>query len=646
MRRFLSSARRPEILILDPRETRLIRNRTRARAPRSSPAPEDTEELQKLLIRSTTPRRDQVLKKRKKPTEPLTLEAIDALRPAASVLSRARAQQLKNELSHSFTRFQLLSYLKNQGMKASMTVKPRLIEQIIGRAWSLRASSDVSSDEDVIVHNSFELSKRDFVLLLGKNGRIVRKWTKSGAKIAVQPDRRQVLVDSTKSTYNWILASLSEVQESIKVVEIDMTEYFTLYQPSEQEMTAIQRLTDTYFVLKDTHLQIYGLEKGDAFTAKRLLISLVPDVGNFKPCFWLYDSNEENLPNYIFRPFSDNYALSWAERQAEWSRWEVVRSRQGTNLSTPHFALLEPPRFDSRSTDERTLLQEDLGKTLLKKLMSERRKSGCLTLTATVGFILHAAGSSHLPSVGMRKTFTTEVPWIAKLAGTLPLYGRDVAQERPLAGWDLLLAQQKMKSQKNELPPAKNDLRPKQTFTSKKRDFDSQNASLVQIKMTPNPGEALVKIPPIEIWAPVVRDKLVVSEARAVRVPQESSAYISLPQHAADLKVTLASTDVVDESLEAYLRKIEVGNHTFVPGTVVINGVEYQYSSLTYVTQAELDLGGTMFQLLEVEGGKLGGHHMEASFVLHFDDSAEFDEERGSKIVRQAVDLLTALGQN
>lgn len=645
MRRFLSTVRRPDILILDPRETKLLRNRSRVRAPRSSPAPEDTEELQKFLIRSTVQRPEKSFKKNKPSVEPLALEAIDALRPVASVLSRARSQQLKNELSHSFTRSQLLSYLKSHGVRSSMTVKSKLIDQIIARGWNLRVSADVNSDEDMIFHNSFDLSKRDFVLLLGKNGRIVREWTKSGAKIAVQPDTRQVLVDSTKATYNWILASLSEIQESIRMVEMDMTEFMKLKQPSDQEMSAIQRLTDTYFTFKDTHLQIYALEKSDAYIARRLLISLIPDVGNFKPCTWLYDVQEGNIPSYTFRPFSDNYALSWAERDTKWSRWEAIRSREPVKFSPSKHALLESPIFSTSTNSEDPLLWQNLAESLVKKLVAGHPKSSSLTLTATAGFILHSAASSLLPSAGMPKTFTTDIPWIAKLAGTLPLYGKDVAQEKPLAGWDLLLAHQKMKEEKNEVTPKSDALSVKQAFTAKKKDFAPLNTQLVQIKLVPEPGDAMVMNPPVEIWAPTNRGKINVEEAKIIRVPQEASSFISLPQHSADLKITLASTESVSQPLEQYLRKIEVGSHTYVPDSVSIEGVNYRYLSLAYVTQTELDFGGTMLQLLEIEGGKLGGHRIEANFVLHAEDSAEFNEMQGSKIVNQAVDLLTVLGE-
>lgn len=628
--RFMSS----KFLILDQRESGILPRRRRqqntVKARSSKIVMAEAHELDRQL------QADQLKASSKSTSMLLDIVAnqLQKQKPSSKSVSPKQYRQVSNQLKKGYTKQQLLYYLNSQNLHCSpSTRKSQLIQKILDDLWKLQKSlEDVAGS--ALVEKTIQLTDRLLFLLSIQSGRLIRTWTRSGARVWLLPGERELLVRASQETYDWIVASLHNMEENLALDRTDLTNYRASTELDWNTLSLIQRLSEVFFVLEDgldsESLISYAQQKQNIGLARQLLVSMVA-LPNWTSKSFLYDVSPSNLPNCQFSSFGDSGTMDWNEQFKQWSRWEKVKARNPIELAPAVLRPLNKISFgdaegslDSVSTPE---------KAITEVVASKLQQSGPYTLnsiTATFGFLLHQTqGNTVLPNVAMPKTFATNIPLVSKVIGDLPLHDADITVDESGAMetsptpeveskqqdlWDLILG-------------AKDDQ--DKTFTSKRQDLAASAANMLQIRLIPDPfqeGELHHKYPPVEIWTEVGFKSVLVENSRVVKVPHEDDIFVSLPSSMSDLKFSVTNTSDIEISpaIEKFLNACAVsptGAVRYTPSTVdlEIDGevVRYHLRAVNYRTQIELNYKGSMVQLSLVDGGKLSGRRIDATLVLH-----------------------------
>lgn len=625
-----------------------------------------------------------------KNAEPV-VSAIHSHRPESLGITELRFNSIKNELVKGFKKAHLEDYCRANNVGTSLykkLTKPNLAQFIMANVWKRFIRNPSSQQEgSVLTENILDLSEQELVLVLGGNGRLLREWSKSGARIAISPYHSQIIVTSTQETFDWISASLSHFLESVKSSEFNIAELKTMADPVRfpEYLATIQKLTDTYFrglnddsASSDT-LIIYSAGKyrnTNANVAKRLMIHLIQPalVKAWKPSAWWFNTDPESQETSTFQSFDDSDSLEWMERMRKWSRWETLKIKPSLNelkqekkvvykldsLHAPEFASAEA----NHSTETSLSAQlEHIVHKLVEKHPVKNSLNGenvSATLTVTPGFVLHEhVEKSALPHVGIPKTFTSNIPFVANFASTLPLYSKDTRHEDMV---EELTKEKAVKSNNSSEPDLWADIlnlgshideSGGKVFANRRKDLDLQsNLRLIQMKFVPDPRNgSATEFPPVEAWAELPpfgasHNSLLTKIPRVVAVPIEASSYISLPNFKSDLKFTFAHTYPIEISSEVedyFMRKCRFGRvgPIDIKPEIEFNFGDrkepYLYHSSAYVTLAELDFRNHLLQLSQVEGGKLGGRKVEASIIEHSQDAKEFEVTLAAKKTVQNI---------
>lgn len=629
-----------------------------------------------------------------KNVEPV-VSAIHSQRPESLGITGPRFHHIKSELVKGFKKAHLQDYCRANNVGSPLfnrLTKPNLAQFIMANVWKCFIRNPNSDEEgSFLKENILDLSEQELVLVLGGNGRLLREWSKSGARIAISPFQSQIIVSSTQETFDWISASLSHFLESVKSSEINIAELKTLADTSRfpEYLAAIQQLTDTYFrgfnddsASSDT-LIIYSAGKyreTNANVAKRLMIHLIQPalVKSWRPSAWWFNTDSEAQKAGTFQSFDDSDSLEWMERMRKWSRWEMVKTKSSSHTSTGEkeavykLGSLHAPEF--AATGAANLNEEASLSTQLERIAhklvednpiqpSFNAEKVSATLTVTPGFVLHEhEEKSVIPHAGTPKTFSSNIPFVANFASTLPLYSKDTRHDDSIG--------EPEEPKKDKAVPASTtsekdlwadilnlgshvDESGGKVFASRRKDLDLQsNLRLIQMKFVPDPQHGLAtEFPPVEAWAElppfgVANNSLLTEVPRVVAVPVEASSYISLPNFKSDLKFTFAHTFPIEISAEIeeyFLKRCRfgrVGPIDVKPELAFQIGdrkVPYLYHSSAYVTLAELEFRNHLLQLSQVEGGKLGGRKVEASIIEHCADATQFDATSAAKVSVQNI---------
>lgn len=627
--RFMSS----KFLILDPRESGILPRRRRqqntVKARSSKIVMAEAHELDRQL------QADQLTASASKETSSLLDMVVSQLqkqKPSLRSVSPKQYRQLSNQLKKGYTKQQLHYYLNSQNLHASPSArKSQLIQKILDEVWKLDKNLEDAAGS-ALVEKNILLTDRLLFLLSIQSGRLIRTWTRSGARVWLLPGERELLVRASQETYNWIVASLHNMEENLAVDRTDLTHFRASTELDWSTVGLIQRLSEVFFVLEDgldsESLISYAQQKQNIDLARQLLVNMVP-LPNWTSRSFLYDISPDNLQKCQFSNFGDSGTLDWNEQFKQWSRWEKVKCREPIKLTPSVLRPLNKISFGDEVEESQLSSEKAIAETMSSKLQLTGPDS-LNTITATFGYLLHQTkGNTVLPNVSMPKTFATNIPLVSKVIGDLPLYDADVAvgesdpvevsaspevQSKQQDLWDLILG-------------AKDDQG--KTFTSKRQDLATSAANMLQIKLIPNPfqeGELHHKYPPVEIWTEVGFKSVRAENARAVGVAREDDILVSLPNGMSDLKFSVTNTTDIEisPSIEKFLHACAVspsGAVRYIPSTVdlEIDGavVNYHLHSVNSRTQIELNYKGSMVQLALVDGGKLSGRRIDATLVLH-----------------------------
>lgn len=592
---------------------------------------------------------DELVSKVDKPFSPdLMNEQISAEKPNDSTISPQRYALLTESLNRGYTKKQLQQYLKNFQLVPLHNKKSSIIEKIINDYWKIKKDETLYG-QDNFVENVIELNERDFVLALSHNGQLLREWTKRGAKISVFAPKRQIVVRSTVSTYNWILATLSRMENDIYVNVLELNYFNRVQTLTPAIRSLVQQMSNTYFKLSDDgrSITVYSHNKNDILKVRRLFTHFV-DLSRWRSHHYYYDCNQENYPLCSFSEVNDTDAFSWTQRSTPWFRWEKIR-KKNENISFGPYEVQESGHhyFSGDLAPKTTVSMEQF---IHAKLCDSFKKApqGAITLSASPGLLLHE-NFQGLPSSAAQRIFLTNTPHVPNVCGELPFWSDD-----------LEISEDMSEFKPCDLPKSSGDDCPKSTdktgFLNATSDLDEydnnicSNTQYLQLRLIPSPyaaGEPPLceEYPPIEIWCELPAFvsnrgvKVSAEGATVVVVPFEECHTVSLPSLNADIRFSVTSFRVLDISsrTRSYIESCVV-NRTgpiWIPPTLNLEidkqEVNYIYHSSSFVTQSNLKYKSQLLQFSLVEGGIYGGRQLMASHILHFarghDDINESDVE-------------------
>ncbi|GMM50561.1 hypothetical protein DASB73_015190 [Starmerella bacillaris] len=603
--RCFSSEMDPRLVILNPKEAGLYRKKFRKQTgiwslnSNTEPATWDLNEDNVNPVLSPAS----------------VVAAIEQQKPLQSNLTYSSRRKLYDSLLSGFKKDNLSDYLLQSNTKPpgfSKFTKKDLVNFILTDVWKCTEIEDNISQ----IENSIDLSERDFVLTLGGGGKLLREFSKNGAKISLWPAKLKIIVKSSEPTFEWIQAKLNQFLETMKVTSIDTSQLSLNLNNLKPQLSAIQQITDSYFQIVNDSLICYTAGShalSNNRLAKRMLYSLASRDQKWRPTSYYYNANVDSQYDSILRWFGDLESLEWDQKLVKWSRLENSRTKQGddNNVETDESVLLKPlddPQFEAASKIEPSSLTKQLTQ-ITGSMMGTLEEGVSRTFTCTFGYLLQQTKEELLPNAGMPKIFVTNIPNVVKVAGTLAHYDFDVEMDLDLESEIMGLGEIQDDS-----------TNPGEIYTTRRKDekYDSI-PNLRHFKFIADPQLADAEnYPPIEAWVTQNEDDGL--DISMLALAQEKNACISLPSRSADLKFSVTDSITMDpsESNIEFFEKCHKRNYKDVDRAIVVNWqgkiVRYVCLGCYYVNVNEFRWAGQKLQLSR-SSGQLKPSSIDATLV-------------------------------
>lgn len=165
--------------------------------------------------------------------------------------------------------------------------------------------------DDLLVQNSYKLSKSDLFLLLSENGYILQYLSRVGAKISFDPTEDKIIFVGTASQVNNAEINLTSILNNSHREQINLAAIKKLFleKYNEFSLNTIGRNTEVYFNhLQNDDYELITLNANQIKRSKRLLL-------------WLLNYNQHlkenilvNTTDATFIPFKDDDSLAWNNR--------------------------------------------------------------------------------------------------------------------------------------------------------------------------------------------------------------------------------------------------------------------------------------------------------------------------------------------
>ncbi|KAK9245007.1 mitochondrial inner-membrane-bound regulator-domain-containing protein [Lipomyces tetrasporus] len=278
------------------------------------------------------------------------VESINELRPSSNVMSEKRYAQTKQILNGAFNRDQLVKYAKLHGDRESS--KAAAIKFIMDKVWQLRISGTVRRDLLTERVHYFK-ERRELVLMLSKDAKLPREWSKLGAEVVISPSNLTLVVRATEEIAHIVISKLEHVLRNIIDVTVDLS---CLSHESNATIDAIplgviSRLTSSAVdVIDRTTLRISSLTASRIDVARRLVI-LSLNLYRRERQKLLYRAGSLVLGDTTFSRVHEDESLPWDFRSSQWTRWRSVKLRPYIdNSRTVSEFVLEYPMHISRES--------------------------------------------------------------------------------------------------------------------------------------------------------------------------------------------------------------------------------------------------------------------------------------------------------
>ncbi|KAK9372494.1 mitochondrial inner-membrane-bound regulator-domain-containing protein [Lipomyces chichibuensis] len=276
------------------------------------------------------------------------VESINELQPKAKDMSEERYVQTKQILNGAFNREQLVKYARLHGGRTSS--KAAAIKFIMNNVWQLQISGTVRRDL-LTERVHYFTERRELVLLLSRDAKLPREWSKLGAEVVINPSNLTLVVRATEEIAHIIISKLEHVLKNIIDVRIDLS--CLSHAPSatidDIRLGMISRLTSSAVdVIDRTTLRISSLTMSRIDVARRLVILSLNLYGHERQTL-LYHAGSLVLGDTTFYRVHEDESLPWQFRSSQWTRWRSVKRRPYIdNSATVSEFMLEYPMIISR----------------------------------------------------------------------------------------------------------------------------------------------------------------------------------------------------------------------------------------------------------------------------------------------------------
>lgn len=686
-----------QFIILDPKKSHLVPRQQRRRRGDGQSKEIVTQDLLKYDSQARFGEK----------FEPLSaiFEKIDTAKPKNQVISKKKFQQLSNDLSKAYLKSQLQEYVAERaGISTKTKTKRACIKYILEEYWKLTISSDIEESSDVIVEKSIKLTKQEMFMVVSRNGRLPRIWTKAGARITISGQNQEIIVCSTADTFDWILASLHRFLRGMRSETIDLKPINALCPVNSLPLSHIQRFSDTFIDLDDENdgsMKLSARSLDSIEHAKRLIIhstNWIPRTFNG----YIYDTNPRNITSSWYSRIVDDDALLWNERGRPWYRWKNVKAtlpsqkhqdalfvqrpaysneiagpRQMKMLNGDIKSVESMVNFSSSSTVNNDFQSVSSGDSDLHTI-ADNLVNGCLaqinmqngddsdpvTFLATFGHVLHSKdfGQGKLPFSSCNKAFSTNVPFIHKKVGLLPS-SKDLDHDfnaMPLSSEesDSAFFESKSDPWNDLIKQADSYMSNNKTVVANKNSVAKDNhAFLVQLKFLPHPllnrDIDIKQLPPIEAWFEFDKnDQCDKDNVTLLSCEQESNMFVSIPDKEADIKYSVTRARFMDSQQESFKNfvndcQVDISDEKpiKVPNSFQLdidgNKVVYMYQTMVYRRQIDLKFDNFILQLSSIEGGLFGGRKQEATLVLDYPDGeSQIDKAQVKDFIVKSLEFL------
>lgn len=244
--------------------------------------------------------------------------SIENFKPNTAI-SKLRYSGTVSELSKSFTKAQMLSYIRSsepltKGISGS--TKKKLADHIVRKVWNVEVSSQVLGIDDLLVTEAVSLSQVEMFLLLLLNGVILKHIRGAVSKIGFDDTTRQLLLTGTPYQIENAKINLASDFERAHREELDLGSVtkLAIEKYGRFALEQIGKNTEVYFNhLGDDRYELLALNQNQVKRTKRLLLWYLNYNLHLKELLVL----PELLEGLNLLPFKDDDSMSWRDRTAE-----------------------------------------------------------------------------------------------------------------------------------------------------------------------------------------------------------------------------------------------------------------------------------------------------------------------------------------
>lgn len=561
-----------------------------------------------------------------------TANSILLFKPASASISTSKRSALVEELSGSFTKAQLVAYVreKDPAKKGiSRATKRSLAGHIVERVWQV-SESEAPQLEDLFVEEKVTLSQLELFLLLLSNGIILRHISTAVPKVRFSGSSDKLIMTGTPQQVENAKINLQHDLENFhsEIIDLGPIKKLAARMHGRFAVEEVGANTEVYFTkLHDDVYQLYTLSRSQLKRTKRLLLWLL----NYN----MHAADSLHLPadtsNVRMVPFKDDESLAWKDRRRNFCVMRSGDLQPASEGLSRELSVFSPEALSSVRLREETWADDRMSMQTVAEQRLDREWDLLTERDADPEReVKKTASELHVLEEQREEMFrnVTKLAYGGGVRGVGPeqkdepmftaTLGRILVDaehetvptevtEKPLCpasspaftfSTNIPLAHDHVLSL---LPPVEDDygVRP-----------DPHVYSL-QFKFMPSPfvddaqavGQTVeehVQYPPVEMWVQL-KGTLIpdVETLQIVTVEGENSAYLSLPHARSDVKMSCQQTGRLLEETEAETVEDTTENETNLDVSAMLESTIDRYKRfdsqrgvVEFLRQSQLDFSG------------------------------------------------------
>lgn len=514
------------------------------------------------------------------------VRVIDLFKPDDSV-SVYRANAIISNLARSFTKAQLVQYVRSHDFRSGRSTKQQLADTIVRKIWNSQVLGKFSHEKRLILtEESLPLTKFEMFLVLSQKGAILRNVRSAVTKFDFDEEKAELVMTGTEHQLENARILLQSRLEGYYKEELDLASLKKLYLEKYGEFSfkEIGKNTEVYFNhLEAEKYELAALNPNQIKRIRRLLLWHLDY--NLHKRDYLHLPEADSFSRAALLPYKNDYSLSWKDRfnkhrvlRHDSSREIVNRTLKeelekfsNENLSKFDFDFnvsydgLEPVKLTDSDLSKRTIeLLESLG--LSNADTEAKEESTQVQPVETIKQLLTGEQTdviynqltdfdytSHLK--GVQKEHMDELVFTVSLGNVLFESASSELSEAP-AKSEIMKMGYKFNT---SVPLVYDELLSSCDLEEVVLVSEDPHDYSLQFKFTPSPFveefkddglehrlEEQVKYPPIEVWMQL-NDRSVpdIETLQAVTVEGENSCLVCCPLANADIKLSCQKTGKV-----------------------------------------------------------------------------------------------------